>query len=84
MNITQDTLLLTSASGEALLIVGIAFAISALVLFALALEAGTYPRLADALKRLRDKIRHNRHNDRHDGPTAGMFGGGDHHALPQG
>jgi hypothetical protein len=56
MKTVQDTLTLTAAPTEALLVVGIVFAVSALILFALALEAGTYPRLAGAIKRLPERI----------------------------
>ena len=56
MKTVQDTLLLIPAPPEGLLVVGIVFAISALILFALALEAGTYPTLAGAIKRMPERI----------------------------
>lgn len=57
MKTAQDILLLAPAPTEEMLVVGIVFAISALILFALALEAGTYPRLAGAIQRLPERVR---------------------------
>ena len=81
MKFLQDPSLIASAPLEELLIIGSAFTIAALILFALAVEAGTYPRILAAIRRLRQKTRH----DRHSGPGSSFLGGSaNHHALPQG
>jgi hypothetical protein len=50
MNIVQDSLLIASAPADILVGLGILFALAALTLLALAVEAGVYPAVCDWLK----------------------------------